>query len=179
VVLLPSDDETTEAMLEQWERSSVQYMDELTEQCLSSDDIDEVARLFASIERATQHHKRRHADARAHLLAVMQGHNLKLHDSPVGRIEVKGSKARKSWKWDDLIPAIVAKVKDNRLLRDSGEVEAPEATAARLLRECVGMSYGKVTGLRKYGLDADEYCEGDGEIVYTVNVVLSDAGEPW
>lgn len=141
------------------------------DELLASDDLEEVARLLVVLE-----DRKRQADdavsvARGHLLACLQGRNLKSFDSLVGRCEIHFRKSRKAWRWDELTEALLVEAKERRVLRSSGEVEPLEVTVLRVLRECVGFSYGKIDALKRYGLDPDEFCES-GPAVAEARVVV-------
>lgn len=84
-----------------------------------------------------------------------------------GRFEVKPRKKRTGWVWDRLVPDLVtyARVEEPRRVAPStGEVESEGEVVARVMRDCVSMSGGKVTGLRARGIQPDAYCneEDDG-----------------
>lgn len=78
----------------------------------------------------------------------------------IGRFEVKQSKKRSGWRYDELVPAIVkAGQKERRIVDpDAGEVEDEGFAVARAMRDCLSISGGKVTGLAKRGIDPDDYC---------------------
>lgn len=82
----------------------------------------------------------------------------------IGRVEVRVKKNRTGWKHDELVPALVAKANEERLLNSvTGELEPEGVTVARVLRDCLSFGAGKVTGLRRRGFTPDEWCiETDG-----------------
>lgn len=81
----------------------------------------------------------------------------------VGEVEIKGNTKRTAWQWDDLLSAIISRVMDEpTTLYDEDGTLLPYVqigyNLGAKLRECVGMNYGKVTGLRELGIDPSEYC---------------------
>lgn len=96
----------------------------------------------------------------AHLLACLDGRGEAGVNVGGWRLVKHYSKPRKAWQWDALFGALAPKVRElPRFVFDSGEFEDDTARAFRVLRDCVGLSAGKVTGLRNLGLDPDEFCE--------------------
>lgn len=87
----------------------------------------------------------------------------------IGEVEIKKSTKRTAWQWDDLLSAVISRVMDEPATLYDGDgtllpyVQIGYNLGAKL-RECVGMNYGKVTGLRALGIDPGEYCteEDDG-----------------
>ena len=82
----------------------------------------------------------------------------------LGRFEAKKSIKRSAWRFDELVPVLVAKANEERHYdANTGTVEGEGEAVARVLRDCVSFGYGKVTGLRARGIDVDEWCQVDGE----------------
>ncbi len=88
----------------------------------------------------------------------------------IGEVEIKKSTKRTQWRHDEMLPAVIARVMDEKETlydRDTGEllpyVQIGHNLTSRL-RECVSLGGGKVTGLRAIGLQPDEFCkeEADG-----------------
>lgn len=78
----------------------------------------------------------------------------------IGVVEVKKRSDRKAWDHDRLTDLVVARAIDERVLdEETGEYEREATAVAKALRDCAGISYWKVTGLRKRGIDPDEFCE--------------------
>lgn len=77
----------------------------------------------------------------------------------IGRFEVKKNTKRSGWRYDELIPAIVAAgQRERRIISpEDGEVESEGHAVARAMRDCLSLSGGKVTGLRARSIDPDEY----------------------
>lgn len=84
---------------------------------------------------------------------------------PFGTFESRKKTKRNAWRWDELVPVVVARALDERKLdEETGEYEREAEAVARVMRECVGFSSGKVRGLEARGLDPAEFCteEPDG-----------------
>lgn len=95
----------------------------------------------------------------------------------LGRFTVKKTVKRSGWVWDRLVPDLVEKARqERRFNQDSGEVEGEGEATARVLRDCVGFSYAKVTGLKARQLNADEYCTIDGE-TWSVQLPSTEFGK--
>lgn len=80
----------------------------------------------------------------------------------VGPVKVRTKGAWTGWRHDDLIPVVVARLIDQPgVIWDAdGErlpVHESAMQLARGLRECVSFGSGKLTGLRKYGIQPDEF----------------------
>jgi hypothetical protein len=63
------------------------------------------------------------------------------------------------------VPVVVARALDERQVDEAtGEYERESSAVARVLRECISLGAGKVTGLRARGIQPDEFCkeEPDG-----------------
>lgn len=82
----------------------------------------------------------------------------------VGRVELRTGTTRKQWDKEALVAALVARIGDDPTILadpDTGELHPPahiaETVIARFL-EAATPSW-KVTGLRKYRIDPDEFCE--------------------
>ena len=78
----------------------------------------------------------------------------------IGRVTCTKSLNRR-WDHDSLIPVIVARALDDRKIdKETGEVFEREASAvARVMAECAGIGYWRLTALKQYGIDPDEYAE--------------------
>lgn len=109
------------------------------------------------------------------LLSVMGERTI---DVPsLGRFTAKKTVKRSGWVWDRLVPDLVEKARqERRFNQDSGEVEGEGEATARVLRDCVGFSYAKVTGLKARGLNADEYATVDGE-AWSVQLPATEFGK--
>lgn len=78
----------------------------------------------------------------------------------VGYVAKKKGTTRTAWDHDELLRRVVAAARDERLVNETtGEYEAAEEAVARVIAECAGISYWKVTALRPRGIDVDEFCE--------------------
>jgi hypothetical protein len=95
----------------------------------------------------------------------------------LGEVEIKRSIRRTGWRYDELVPIVVARVADEPgVLFDpeTGErvpwTESAHRIAARL-RECFSFS-AKVTGLRAIGIQPDEFCTED-EAAWSVRLPRS------
>jgi hypothetical protein len=78
----------------------------------------------------------------------------------IGIVQVKRGSTRKAWKHDELLPLVARKAIDAREPDpETGEI-LPEAEAVlNAVKDCVGISYWKVTALRARDIDPDEYVE--------------------
>ena len=113
-------------------------------------------------------------EVEAHLLACFDGRAISGVVVGSWKLGRRYSTPRKAWKWDDLLREVVVRAKADA----TGELEAPEWTVARAIKDCIGFSSGKVTGLRKMGLDPDEFCE-TGTAVVQVERVKVETPEPF
>lgn len=78
----------------------------------------------------------------------------------VGYVTRKPGTKRAKWDHDELVRRVVALARDERLVNaDTGEYEPVEDAVVRVLRECAGFSYWRVTALQPRGIDVDEFCE--------------------
>lgn len=88
----------------------------------------------------------------------------------LGRFEVRKSVKRSKWDHDSLVSVLVRKANEERKFNSTtGEVEPEGEAVARTLRDCISFGQGKVTGLRARGIEADEFCQVDGE-TYSVSL---------
>lgn len=77
----------------------------------------------------------------------------------VGWLEAKPATKRTQWDHDEVVRHVTARARDERQVDpETGEYEPVEEAIVRVLRECAGIGYWKVTGLRARGLDPDEFC---------------------
>lgn len=82
----------------------------------------------------------------------------------LGEVQINKKTIRRAWDWDDLVPAVISRVMDEKeTLYDpeSGELlpyHQIGVNVARGLNRCIGFSAGKTTGLRQIGLQPDEFC---------------------
>ena len=78
----------------------------------------------------------------------------------IGRITSTQAINRK-WDHDSLVPVIVARALDDRKIDyETGEVLEREASAvARVMSECAGIGYWRLTALEEYGIDAEDFYE--------------------
>lgn len=82
----------------------------------------------------------------------------------LGRFTIKKAVKRSDWRWDELVPVLTAKALQERHYDgEAGEVESEGHAVARVLRDCIGFSYGKVRALEARGVQIDEFCQLDGE----------------
>lgn len=96
-------------------------------------------------------------------LAVMGEKEIKVE--PFGTFQSRKKTKRTQWQWEPLVQVVVARALDERKLdEETGEYEREAEVVARVMRECVGFSQGKVKGLRARGIDPGEFCteEPDG-----------------
>jgi hypothetical protein len=75
-------------------------------------------------------------------------------------VQVKRGKDRTAWDHDSLFRLALARSRDERLVdEETGVYEDPGEAALRVIRELVGVSYWKKTGLKARGIEIDEFCE--------------------
>lgn len=146
----------------------------IAEAAIDSDDLEVVAGALAALDTIAERlvgskgSNGYRDEVETHLLAVMDGHAETKVDIDGMRFTRKATRKRKAWKWDELFTHLTPAIRHKpRLLHDDGEVEDDTARAVRILRDCLSLSAGKVTGLRDIGLDPDEFCEA-GPLVYTI-----------
>lgn len=78
----------------------------------------------------------------------------------IGIVQVKKGSQRKSWKHDELFTLVARKaVEDPGADHETGEVFGPAEAVTRAFKDCAGIAYWKVTGLKARGIDPDEYAE--------------------
>lgn len=75
-------------------------------------------------------------------------------------VQVRRGKDRTAWDHDSLWSLALARSRDERVLdEETGVYEDAGEAALRVIRELVGVSYWKKTGLKARGIDIDEFCE--------------------
>ena len=78
----------------------------------------------------------------------------------IGIVQVKRGGARKSWKHDELLPLVARKAVEARQPDpETGEIETEREAVVNAFKDCAGIAYWKVTGLRSRDIDPDEYAE--------------------
>lgn len=92
---------------------------------------------------------------------------------------VTRKQGRKEWDHDALHRVLLARGRDARKIdSETGEVLESEGEAvARVLMECAGIGYWRVTNLKRYGVDADEYRHTEPGAV-TVKRIEAPAPDP-
>lgn len=135
-------------------------LNELDRLCDVQVDRDSLAALLVGLRDARSSLSRVFANAEQALLSEA---GRKTFEVPgLGRFEVRRNTKRTDWKLDDLVPVLVVKAQQERHYDgDSGQVEGEGEAVARVLRACVGFSYGKVRELATRGIQADEYATVD------------------
>ena len=78
----------------------------------------------------------------------------------IGMVTVAQSKSKK-WDNESVFNVLVARARDaRRINKETGEVLESEGQAVRrVIEECAGIGYWRVTALKEYGVDPDEYYE--------------------
>jgi hypothetical protein len=152
-----------EQLIEQHHQEIAAVLEELACVVDACVDRDTLVKLRWNLREARVHLDEVAAAADQHLLAEA---GERTFDVPgIGRVEIKVKKKRTGWRHDELVPALVAKAREERLLNsETGDVEPEGVTVARVLRDCISFGAGKVTGLRRRGFQPDEWCneEPDG-----------------
>lgn len=89
--------------------------------------------------------------------------------TPLGAFESKWQTRRTGWRYDALLPVVVARGLDERKVDpETGEYEREGEAVARALKDCISFSGGKVTGLKARGINPDEFCNAE----YTGQTVM-------
>lgn len=131
---------------------------------------EECATVLVAIRDARTHLADFAADVTTMLLAESGERSFTVED--LGEVEIKKRTRRTGWRYDELVPQVVARIADEPGVLfdpDTGErmpwVHSVQALCGRL-RDCFGFT-AKVTGLRDLGLQPDEWCteEPDGYAV--------------
>lgn len=79
-----------------------------------------------------------------------------------GRWRVKRRKGKVTWDHDALHRVLLARGRDARTCDEAtGEYESEGEAVARVLMDCAGVGYWRVTSLARYGVDAAEYRSTD------------------
>ena len=78
----------------------------------------------------------------------------------IGVVTVAQSKSKK-WDNESVLNHLMARARDARRIdKDTGEVLESEGQAVRrVIEQCAGIGYWRVTALREYGLEPDEFYE--------------------
>jgi hypothetical protein len=77
----------------------------------------------------------------------------------LGEVQVRNATNRSHWDHEALTRKLVALAADERRVdEETGEYERESDAVARVLTECAGISYWRVTALRPRGIDPSEYC---------------------
>ena len=89
----------------------------------------------------------------------------------VGNVQVRRGSTRSKWDHDGLTRTLTARALDERQLDPmTGEYEPAWEAVTRVMRECAGISYWKVTALRAHGVDPSEFCEKEpGSLKVTIS----------
>ena len=132
---------------------------ELADRCLDSDDPERVVELWLSLDALVREASEARDLAGEHGAQVLRGHDQYRTEVHGRRIVRHTPKPRTSWKKDELFTELLRLVPkvDRVRFRATGAMEDDAEVALRLVQECLSVSSGKVTGLRKYDLDPDEF----------------------
>ncbi len=77
----------------------------------------------------------------------------------LGEVEVRKSTKRNEWDHEGLTRVLVAMAADERIVDEqTGEYEREADAVARVISECAGISYWRVTPLRARHIQVDEFC---------------------
>jgi hypothetical protein len=137
-----------------------QTIADILEDCQASDDPETAAARWLELEAIRDDAARAVAEAGEWAAKVMASQGQYRVEANGVRIVRNRPKARKAWRHDELCADVLKHVPEQALLNTTtGEVEPERHTTLRLLRDCVSFGGGKVTGLRKLGMDPDEYHE--------------------
>ena len=137
-----------------------QAIADILDTCLTADTPETCAQAWLALEAICDDARRARDEAGEWTAKVMQSANQYRTEANGTRIVVSKPKARTAWRKDEVRTDLLRLVpKVDRLLSPAGEVEGDAEVAFRLVDECLSWSSAKVTGLKRYGLDADEYCQ--------------------
>lgn len=132
---------------------------EATDEALVSENVAYVASYLIRLRDLKADVAGYYRDVEQRLLELMGERRVEI--TGLGVVESHRRTKRTKWDYETLIPTLVARALDEREVDpETGEFREREGhTVARVLRECVSFSGGKVTGLRARGLEPDEFCE--------------------
>lgn len=117
----------------------------------------DLAHLLADVRDLRKQVGEVYARLETHLLAHMDEKRKEV--GGLGVVEAKRKTKRTAWRHDELVPVVVARALDERRLdEETGEYEREAEAVARVLRDCISLGAGKITGLRARGITPDEYC---------------------
>ena len=133
---------------------------DLMDEAIASDDPETVGRLWLLLEAIRDDAARASGEVAEHAAKVFEGHNLhRLRMEGAPPLVVTVPKSRSQWDKPALIDLVRRKAGEvDRLLSRDGEVESDVEVALRLVNDTLSISGGKVTGIRKLGHAADEFC---------------------
>jgi hypothetical protein len=138
-----------------------QTIADLLEDCQASDDPETAAARWLELEAIRDDAARAVAEAGEWAAKVLASQGQYRVEANGVRIVRNKPKARTAWRKPELLDELRRLIpKVDRLMSPStGEVEGDGEVAVRLFNECLSWSSAKVTSLRKYGMDPDEWCE--------------------
>lgn len=151
---------TAAEMLDAAIRDARRLIADLERIATESDDPETVVRCWVQLEAIRDDAvtaSKNVAEWGAQVLAGHGQYRLRVDDlPPVVRYTPKD---RKEWRRDEIISVLRRLVPDtDRLMSPvTGEVEGDAEVLLRLVQDCISLGAGKVTGLRKHGLDPDEF----------------------
>ena len=133
---------------------------DLMDDAISSDDPETVGRLWLMLEAIRDDAARASGEVAEHAAKVFEGHSLyrlRLDDMPP--LVVSVPKSRTQWDKPALIDLVRRKAGEvDRLLSREGAVETDVEVTLRLVADTLSIAGGKVTGIKKLGHAADEFC---------------------
>ena len=74
-------------------------------------------------------------------------------------VEIKNGSSRKTWAHKELAADVSKRIMQRSINIDTGEITKSTEEMMQELVNFMGVSYWKVTELKKIAIDADEYCE--------------------
>lgn len=129
---------------------------------LLAPDVDGLALLLVAVRRAIAQMRWAEEALEDELVRSMPGKEAEV--AGVGMITLRTGTTRKAWDKDALLAKLIARIGDEPAVfvdPETGEFLTPHATAASVIAEFLACSTPswKVTGLRRWHIDPDEFCE--------------------
>lgn len=129
---------------------------------LVAPDVDGLAQLLVAVRRAQAQLRWAEETLEDELVKAMPGKDAEVPG--VGMITLRTGTSRKAWDKDGLVDRLVAKIGDEPAFfvdEETGEFLTPSETARQVIAGFMRAATPswKVTGLREFRIDPDEFCE--------------------
>lgn len=147
---------------------------EVLEAALLSDVPANVGALLVEAQRQVKAWREVAAAIEEHLVLVMDGHDAKqFMVDGLALFQRQNQSTRRGWQHADLLRDVKRAALANRQLNvETGEVQTEAEAVAQAIEACASISAWKLEGLRRYGLDPDEYVETNWKA--SVRVTLAE-----